>query len=471
MTDAHPGTADLLTLRLTGVAHGGHMVSREPDGRVVFVRHGAPGELVRVRLTDHGADARFWRGDVVEVLDASEHRRDQHPWPEADALLAAREGRQPVGGAEFGHLDLEAQRELKRSVVAEQLEHLADIEWHGRVAPIADETPDGTGWRTRLHLDVSEDGTAGMYPHRSNRPVTIQDMPLATDRIRNTAPWALAVPGAARLDVAAPSNGNRALVHVSLRPHLEAEALARLRGTLTGWARDHGLSVTALSPEDRELQTWAGEPLVRETLALPGQKDLNWQISPNGFWQIHRGAPRTLVETVLAAAQVQPGDTVWDLYSGAGLFTAAVARETGPQGCVFAVEGSSVSSADSRVNFRDQDHVRVTRGDVAKVLSGRDPGRRRPGAGRKHKRPAVRVPRPDVVVLDPPRSGAAKEVLAAIDAAEPRTIVYVACDPSALGRDLGRLSRRGWKVAHVKAFDLYPNTHHVEAVAVLRRNE
>ncbi|WP_312395830.1 TRAM domain-containing protein, partial [Kocuria sp.] len=75
MTEDHPDTPDQLTLRLTAVAHGGHMVSRSPDGRVVFVRHGAPGELVRVRLTDHGEDAKFWRGDVIEVLESSEDRR------------------------------------------------------------------------------------------------------------------------------------------------------------------------------------------------------------------------------------------------------------------------------------------------------------------------------------------------------------------------------------------------------------
>lgn len=80
------------------------------------------------------------------------------------------------------------------------------------------------------------------------------------------------------------------------------------------------------------------------------------------------------------------------------------------------------------------------------------------------------MPRPDVVIMDPPRAGAAKEVLAAVDQAGPRTIVYVACDPAALGRDLGRLRRRGWKVEDVTALDLYPNTHHVEAVAVLRRD-
>lgn len=471
MTEDQPGTAHELTLRLTGVAHGGHMVSRSSEGRVVFVRHGAPGELVRVRLTDHGEDAKFWRGDVVEVLEAAQDRRDRHPWAAADAASAARDERLPVGGAEFGHLSLEAQRELKRLVVAEQLDHLAGIDWRGQVAAVEDETSDGTGWRTRLHLDVSEDGTAGMYPHRSNDLIPITDMPLATQAIQSLAPWELSVPGASRLDIAAPANGSRPLVHVSLRPRQDPDTLAELRRRLAAWGSEHNVSVTAQSPEDREIQTWVGEPVVRETLELPDNEPLTWRVSPTGFWQIHRSAPRTLVDAVLAAAQIKPGETVWDLYSGAGLFTAAAARAAGPGGQVFAVEGSPVTSADARVNLSESEHVRVTRGDVARILTGRDPARRRHGASRGHKRPAVRAPQPDIVILDPPRSGAAKEVLAAIDAADPHTIVYVACDPAALGRDLGRLSRRGWKVGNIKAFDLYPNTHHVEAVAVLRRND
>lgn len=471
MTEDHPDTPDQLTLRLTAVAHGGHMVSRSPDGRVVFVRHGAPGELVRVRLTDHGEDAKFWRGDVIEVLASSEDRRTHHPWAAADALRAARDERAPVGGAEFGHLTLGGQRELKRAVVAEQLEHLAGIEWHGQVAAVADESPDGTGWRTRLHLDVSADGTAGMYPHRSHDLVAITDMPLATDAISARAPWELSVPGAARLDIAAPADGGRPLLHVGLLARQDPETLTDLRGRLASWGSDHGVSVTAQSPEDREIQTWSGESLVRETLEVPGGDPLTWRVSPTGFWQIHRAAPRTLVDAVLAAARIEPGETVWDLYSGAGLFTAAAAGVVGPQGRVFAVEGSPVTSADARENLAERENVRVTRGDVARVLTGRDSARRRHGSSRGQQRPAVRAPRPDVVILDPPRAGAGKEVLAAIDGADPHTVVYVACDPAALGRDLGRLSRRGWKVTDVKAFDLYPNTHHVEAVAVLRRND
>lgn len=472
MTPPDAETLPEITLRLTAVAHGGHMVGRTGEGRVVFVRHGLPGELVTVRLTEAGAGASFWRGDVVEVLEAAPGRRDTHPWPAADALLAARGGHRPVGGAEYGHALPEAQRELKRSVVAEQLAHLAGVDWDGRVQAVAEEPGDGTGWRTRLHLDVAPDGTAGMYPHRSDRLAAVAAMPLATDAIQRLQPWSLTVPGAARLDIAAPANGTAPLLHVTLRPHEDPAPVAALRADIGAWGREHGVSVTASAPGTHRPEVWHGTGLVRESLegdGAAGGGPLAWRVSPTGFWQIHRAAPATLLRAVLTGAGIMPGETVWDLYSGAGLFTLAAARAAGEGGTVLAVEGSAVTAADARHNARAYPGVSVVHGDVARVLSGRGGARRRPGS-RRGSAGARAVPRPDVVILDPPRAGAAKEVLATIDAAGPRAILYVACDPAALGRDLGRLRRRGWKATGIQAFDLYPNTHHVEAVAVLRRS-
>ncbi|MEX5309492.1 class I SAM-dependent RNA methyltransferase [Kocuria sp. CPCC 205297] len=467
---------DHLELRLGAVAHGGHVVARTDEGRVVFVRHGLPGELVRVRLTDRDPAASFWRADVTDVLEPVPGRREVHPWEQADALVAAGADRSPLGGAEFGHADLTTQRELKRHVIAEQLGHLAGHDWDGEVQPVAGESPDGTGWRTRLHLDVAPDGTPGMYPHRSTELGPVTDMPLATDAIRALAPWSLEYPGAARVDVAAPAGGAAPLLHVGLRPDTAPEQVTALRDRLSAWAGDRGVSVSARSPHERDTQVWAGTDHVQETLELPGATDpepLRWRISPTGFWQIHRGAPGTLARAVLDGAGLRPGDSVWDLYSGAGLFTAVAARAVGPTGCVFAVEGSPVTSADAAHNLAHAPHVTSVRGDVARVLTG--PGGRGGHRGRgaaaassrRGRGSTPRPPRPDVVVLDPPRAGAAKEVLAAVDRAAPRTIVYVGCDPAALGRDLGRLRRRGWRIEGVEAFDLYPNTHHVEAVAVL----
>ncbi|MDO4919781.1 class I SAM-dependent RNA methyltransferase [Kocuria sp.] len=472
-------TPEQLVVRLGEVAHGGHVVARTDEGRVVFVRHGLPGELVRVRLTDAPAEASFWRADATEVLEPAPGRRAAHVWPDADAVRAAAAHTAPLGGAEFGHAELGTQRELKRRVLAEQLSHLGGWQWDGGVQPVPGESPDGTGWRTRLHLDVAPDGTPGMHPHRSEALTPVTDMPLATDALRALAPWSLNLRGASRVDVAAPAGGQRPLVHVSLREDATAAEVAALRERLTAWGREHAVSVTARSTDHRRTDTWAGAPEVVESLAvagLPGVEGepLQWRVSATGFWQIHREAPATLTRAVLEGARLRPGDTVWDLYSGAGLFSALAARAVGESGAVFAVEGSPVTSADAAHNLAGSPHVTTVRGDVARVLTGR--GRARGGVRGTGARAASSrgggsaAPRPDVVVMDPPRAGAAKEVLAAVDHAQPRSIVYVACDPAALGRDVGRLRRRGWRVDGVEGFDLYPNTHHVEAVAVLHRD-
>ncbi|MDQ4045980.1 MAG: TRAM domain-containing protein, partial [Actinomycetota bacterium] len=112
-----------LVVDIGPVAHGGHCVARH-EGRVVFVRHGIPGEKVRVRLTDAEESAKFWRADVVEVLEPSPDRVP-HFWRVADSLASWRQGRPPVGGAELGHISLARQRSLKSEVLAEQLKRLA----------------------------------------------------------------------------------------------------------------------------------------------------------------------------------------------------------------------------------------------------------------------------------------------------------------------------------------------------------
>jgi tRNA/tmRNA/rRNA uracil-C5-methylase (TrmA/RlmC/RlmD family) len=108
------------------VAHGGHCVARH-EGRVIFVRHAIPGEKVRARLTDADEKAKFWRADVVDVIEASPDRVD-HFWHAADSRRAWSHGHPPVGGAEFGHIALARQRSLKADVLAEQLRRLAGVE-------------------------------------------------------------------------------------------------------------------------------------------------------------------------------------------------------------------------------------------------------------------------------------------------------------------------------------------------------
>ncbi|MBU4466339.1 MAG: class I SAM-dependent RNA methyltransferase, partial [Actinobacteria bacterium] len=204
---------DIIELEITDVAHGGVFVARH-EGRVVFVTDAIPGEKVRARLTDVGK-ASFWRGETVEVLDASPHRRP-HIWRQADVDVAP--DLRP-GGAEFGHIELAHQRDLKLRVLDDALRRFGGLEIPVVVHPAsaADggaETADGTRWRTRVSLHVDDEGRVGPYAARSHRVIPIDDLPLATSAVEETA-LALAGGRPGRIDLVQPADGR---VRVIPRP-------------------------------------------------------------------------------------------------------------------------------------------------------------------------------------------------------------------------------------------------------------
>lgn len=177
-------------------------------------------------------------------------------------------------------------------------------------------------------------------------------------------------------------------------------------------------------------------------------RDVDFQVAEDGFWQVHPGAPHTLVAAVLAGLDPRPGDTALDLYSGVGLFARFVLEAVGETGRVVAIEGDPQASALSTLNVPG---VVVAAGDVAAVLAS------------SHPEPV------DLVVLDPPREGAKRVVVEQVVARSPRTVAYVACDPAALARDVAVFAEHGYALVSLRAFDLFPMTHHVECVAVLTR--
>lgn len=167
----------------------------------------------------------------------------------------------------------------------------------------------------------------------------------------------------------------------------------------------------------------------------------DWRVDAEGFWQVHPDAADTLVSAVLEPLAAQAGERGFDLYCGVGLFAGALS-DAGVRMWGVEVDNRAIELARSNVPA-----ARFTAGRVDRVLR--------------------RMPRStDLVVLDPPRTGAGKDVIDAVADRNPRAIAYVACDPAALGRDLGRLRRQGYELASLRAFDLFPNTHHVECVVI-----
>ncbi len=382
------------------VAHGGHCVARlpQPEARVVFVRHALPGERVVVEITEGTDGDRFWRGDAVSVLISSPDRVEA-PCPVAGPGLC--------GGCDFQHVAVPAQRDLKTTVVREQLVRLgrlsadADLVTGLQVegVPVAGRPDDGLRWRTRQRYAVLPDGQPAMRAHRSHHLVALEDCLIAAD---------------------------------GARPH-DTSSL------------DHSTSREALVDEGAPRPS---RDLVEHTVTA-GEQTHAFGVAADGFWQVHPEAPRVLVETVLELLDPRPGERTLDLYAGVGLFGRFVGEVTGAR--VVAVEADRTACQHARANLSPLKGVVVECGPTDRVL--------RAGFDEPF----------DLVVLDPPREGAKRAVVEQVVDRRPRAVAYVACDPAALGRDVAIFAEHGYELTAIRAFDLFPMTSHVEIVALLER--
>jgi tRNA/tmRNA/rRNA uracil-C5-methylase (TrmA/RlmC/RlmD family) len=197
----------------------------------------------------------------------------------------------------------------------------------------------------------------------------------------------------------------------------------------------------------RDDRTFADGPTVLHELAA----GRTFEVTGSGFWQVHPAAADTLVAAVLEGLDPQPGERAADLYSGVGLFSAALAERVGPAGHVVAVESDEGAVDDAQQNLADLHQVALLADRVDKALAADLVGPR------------------DLVVLDPPRTGAKRDGVEGIAALGPREVAYVACDPAALARDVATFGEQGYALTSLRAFDLFPMTHHVECVAILSR--
>ncbi len=316
------------------------------------------------------------------------------------------------GGCDWQHAAPEAQRRLKGALVAEQLHRLAGVEADVDVA----ELPGGyLHWRTRTRFDVDASGRPGLRAHRSHRVLPVADCPI-TDSRAVAAVTGRRFPPSAEVETVVDADG---AVHVTTLP--------ATRGT------------AKRQPADA--------PRPQEALGR------RWPVSPGGFWQVHPAAADAFAAAVDELARVGAGEVVWDLYGGAGLFAAALAPRVGTSGAVFVVESARRAVVDGRRALADLPQVRFVAGGVLAALRGGG------------------LPAPSVVVVDPPRTGLGRDVVERVAAAAPRRVVYVACDPAALARDVAYFAEEGYRLSGLRAFDAFPMTHHVECIAALIRQE
>jgi tRNA/tmRNA/rRNA uracil-C5-methylase (TrmA/RlmC/RlmD family) len=347
------------------------------------------------------------------VAEITEEHKGYLRGDAVQVLRAAAERVQPpcpyagdCGGCDFQHVDPAAQRALKAAVVREQLTRLGRLS--GAEVDALDvrvaELPGGAlGWRTRVRYAVDATGRAGLLAHRSHRVVPVDVCRIAHPAIQDAPVTTQTWPVDDHVEAIAGADG----LHL----------LGDRSGVLAGSAR------------------------VRER-AL----GRDWELPVEAFWQVHPGAAEALADTVLELLDPKPGERAWDLYGGAGLFAAALAARVGEQGAVTLVESDPAALAGAAASLADLPWVRTVTSTVERF---------RPGYP------------PDLVVVDPPRSGAGAAVCRMIAGSGARAVAYVACDPAAFARDVATLREAGWRLAALRAFDAFPMTHHVECVGLL----
>ena len=329
--------------------------------------------------------------------------RVSHIWKEADRLGA--------GGAEFGHLALDYQRSLKADVLEESLSRMAGISQRVQVLPVpGDETTNGLGYRTRVQLHVSAEGVAGPYQERTHNVVPVKSLPLAVTEINELGIHLKNWQDVKRIEIATASTGG------------------------VQWFIDKKLK------GDKKL-----------TERAVGR---SFRISSGGFWQVHRGAAELLATEVIELSDgLDPEANNLDLYGGVGLFSGALATKYGKKLNITTVESSKVATSDASANLVDLAKHKAVAAPVEGFLRLQiKQGLQLAGA---------------TVILDPPRAGAGKTVVDQLVFLEPKKILYVACDPVSLARDLKAFIGSGYRLEQIRSYDLFPHTHHFETIASL----
>jgi 23S rRNA (uracil1939-C5)-methyltransferase len=402
-------------LELTTMAHGGSALGRH-EGRAIFVPYVLPGETARVEIVED--KGRYAHARLVEVL-ASSPDRVEPPCPYFGNC----------GGCQWQHAGYQAQLRFKAEIVADQLARIGKIA-NPTVRPAI---PDPSGWAYRNHAQFrpASGGALGFQAAASNRTTAIDEClilhPLLADLY---ATLDLELEGLLRLSLrAGTATGDRMLVFEmsdDLPPSLESD-----------------LPVSCvLLLSDGQHANLIGSNHITEIVA-----GRSYRISAPSFFQVNTPQAAQLVRLVTEYLDLRGDETVLDAYCGVGLFTAHLAERAG---LVLGIEASPAAVDDLLENTAAFDNVDVVEGPVEAALPDLD----------------MSI---DAAVVDPPRAGIDRFALDALIERAPARLVYVSCDPATLARDAKRLIAAGYRLAEVQPVDVFPQTYHVESVALFAR--
>lgn len=413
-----------IELEIIDVAYGGEFIARFGEA-VVFVRGAVVGERVIAEITKK--QAKLYRAIVREVIEASP-MRITHPWP-----LGAVEA---TGAADYGHINLAGQRQMKSLMLQNQLRRIGGEEIvahfsaemfavesveNGRDGSLSD-VPSAQGWHYRTRIDVLKlDTGVGMNLARTNQLVQVANMPLASRKLAELdlfgSAWDKCVPAKKRIRLVAP-NGSVPLAVIDDAIYSEPGVLA--------------------SEKIHEIVEYRGEKF-------------SYTLNAGSFWQIHENAPSALVSHVFDELNLSAGDKLVDLYSGSGLFSVVGAKIVGRKGELRAYEGDRSATAAAKRNLANSPWAKaqatnIDQKNVEKLIDGAN-----------------------VIIADPPRAGLGVETANIMANSKAHQVALVSCDSASMARDVSVFLKSGWRLESFKAIDIFPNTHYVETVVLMSK--
>ncbi len=404
----------------TAQVYGGESMGRLPDGRAVFIPFTIPGEKIRIRLVEEKRG--HARAELLEVLQAA---------PQRVQPFCVHFGQ--CGGCNYQHIPYAEQLAIKMSIVRQQLMRIGGLE-NPNILPIVP-SPQQTQYRNHVQFHLDAEGKLGFHQARSNRVFPLQECHLPLPVIAELWPK-LAFEAGQSLERV----GLRAGVEDDLQMILESSD--DLPPDLT--IEELPISAVHLGPASSVVMA-GSETIFMQVL------DKTFQVSAGSFFQVNIAMAEAMLQHILQSLplyhELGPSTTLMDIYCGVGLFSAFLADKVGR---IVGIETSASACEDFGANLDAYDHIELYEAPAEIVL------------------PALEL-KPDIVLVDPPRSGLARRAMDGLVKLAAPLIVYISCDPTTLARDIKRLSAEGYTLLQATPFDMFPHTYHVETIALLEK--
>lgn len=416
---------EIKTVRFDKLVFGGDCLGRLPDGRAVFVPFVLPGETAEIAITE--SKERFARGEVVRLLEQSP-QRIQAPCPYFSLC----------GGCHYQHLDYAQELKLKKELVVDQLQRIGKFSDLPPIKITPSPLPFGYRNQAQFHPVNSQDAALGLgfKKANSNEVIPIARCLLIPGDLNELLAQIELDPGSGinRLAMRIDSDGELMLVFEG-----ESDEPPELNIELP-------ISSAYLSPAGQSYNLSGNDALVYNVL------DKEFLVSPESFFQVNLPVAEEMLRHVFSLVENQQNLNILELYSGVGFFTRFLAPHASQ---LTAIESSSSACFDFVSNLDEFDNVSLYEGTVEEILPGL----------------TDQIHPVNLVLLDPPRAGLNARARQALIDLAPDQIIYISCDPSTLARDLKHLAETGYNLQSLRAFDMFPQTAHVETMTVLRRTQ